>query len=351
MKNHISLSANTPKQDIQQPSYLLEKHQEHGWLRWWYRLASLPEPEQQASFEERELFRRSRTNSQVILALYGLVIFSIPSAVSGSNWLLSVLLVVGACSHTLAAMLNRLKRVNVAGVMIVTAVWLVPALNIATTPGGLGLRHLPIFALFIMPLVIAATVLPAWCVFIMASLNCSYTLFAMYFFPRKADLSAALSVAPASIFTPLFLGQIMVATVAFIWVTGAVRALTRADRAEEIARLEHDLARQAGAIVQQKQLLDGSITTIIETHTRIANGDFNARVPLTQENVLWQISGSLNNLLARFQRLLQDVSELQHVRDDLRRTREENARLTQYVRMLANSKTSPSSLPNLSYEE
>jgi hypothetical protein len=34
---------------------------------------------------------------------------------------------------------------------------------------------------------------------------------------------------------------------------------------------------------------------------RVANGDYSAHAPLTEENMLWQISGPLNNLLARTQ--------------------------------------------------
>ncbi len=50
---------------------------------------------------------------------------------------------------------------------------------------------------------------------------------------------------------------------------------------------------------------------------KVANGDYNARVPLNQGNVLWQVSGSLNNLLSRFQRLRQDAYELATVRSQL----------------------------------
>jgi len=50
-------------------------------------------------------------------------------------------------------------------------------------------------------------------------------------------------------------------------------------------------------------------------------------VPLTEDNVLWQISGALNNLLARMQRLRQDGSEVQSLKYALHQTREENRRL------------------------
>ena len=41
---------------------------------------------------------------------------------------------------------------------------------------------------------------------------------------------------------------------------------------------------------------------ILQTQTRVANGDLSARVPLTSENVLWSVAGTLNNLITRLQR-------------------------------------------------
>ena len=57
---------------------------------------------------------------------------------------------------------------------------------------------------------------------------------------------------------------------------------------------------------------------------RVANGDFDARVPVQEGNVLWQVSGPLNNLLARTQRWRQDAAELYQVKLALQQTREEN---------------------------
>jgi nitrogen fixation/metabolism regulation signal transduction histidine kinase len=173
----------------------------------------------------------------------------------------------------------------------------------------------------------AVSFLPAWWVFVVAAGNCLFTLFDLLFMPSSGELHELLKAAAPGIIVPILLSQIIVSTVAFLWVRSAEKAIQRADQAEEIARLEHDMALQAEAIAGQKQQLDISIQSIVETHTRVANGDFHARVPLTQDNVLWQISGSLNNLLARLQRLRQAASELRQMQLALKQAREENARL------------------------
>lgn len=118
--------------------------------------------------------------------------------------------------------------------------------------------------------------------------------------------------------------------VAFLWVRGATQALLRADHAEEIARLEHDMALQAEVVTDQKQRLDASIQRIVETHTRVANGDFSARVPLTDDNILWQISGPLNNLIVRLQRSRQDATTFRQMQIALQEAHEEIARLKRF---------------------
>jgi len=73
------------------------------------------------------------------------------------------------------------------------------------------------------------------------------------------------------------------------------------------------------AITKQKQELESGIQLILETHVQVANGDFAIRAPLTQDHLLWQVAYSLNNLLARLQRLSQAEAELQRAKLEFRR--------------------------------
>src|SRR5258708_36055364 len=56
-------------------------------------------------------------------------------------------------------------------------------------------------------------------------------------------------------------------------------AMRRADQAEELAALEH-------AVAEQRRQLEYGVQQLLETHVRIANGDFNARAPLNQDHPL-----------------------------------------------------------------
>ena len=113
-----------------------------------------------------------------------------------------------------------------------------------------------------------------------------------------------------------FAVQLTIALISFLWVRSLERTLRERDRAQEIARLQHDLAIQSERLVRQKEQLERSIDLINQVQVRVASGDLNARVPLSQENVLWRVAGTLNNLIARLQRQSLIGQELEQTKAD-----------------------------------
>lgn len=329
MKRLPASSVNTSlEQESQRPAYLTARpRQEKSILQWWYRLSSPAEPEHSVSLEQENLFRRGRVGSQLILTLYLLLITSIPAQFVGTNIYLVPIVIGASVALLVATVLNRLEQVTLAGVIVVLTFIAFPVVNIVTTPGGLSVLVLPLYGLLVLPLLCAVSFLPPWWVFVVAVGNCGFTLFSLTYLLRTAELKTVLSLAFAGIVVPIILVQLLVSVVAYVWVRGTTQALIRADLAEEIARLEHDLGQQAKFSAQQKQQLEASIQQIVETHVRVANGDYSARVPLTQENVLWQISGSLNNLLVRFQRLRHVEDQYERMKLLLQQAHEEISRL------------------------
>jgi hypothetical protein len=103
--------------------------------------------------------------------------------------------------------------------------------------------------------------------------------------------------------------MLIVAIASWLWGRSVEQAIMRADRAEEVAAMEHQLA-------DQKRQLDRGIQNLLETHVRASNGDFSARAATNQDNVLWQIAVSLNNLLSR-------LGKYSHVDQRLGRTEAE----------------------------
>ena len=272
-----------------------------GFLSVWYRMTSPPEPAETASFQERELFRRGRTGSQISIVLFLLIFISFPATLAGSNSLLISILIANIFILCVALFLNRQKQVNLAGVLVVLSIIAGPTTNIVTTPGGISTIALPIFSLLVLPLMCAVSFLPPAWVFLVAVINAFFTLFVLTFLPSVGELHHVLQTAFPGIVTPILLSQFIVSIVAYIWVRGARLAILRADRAEDIAALERREIERQQVEVEQKQQLDMGIKQIIQTHVQVANGNFSARAPLVKENILWQVAYSLNNLLARLQ--------------------------------------------------
>jgi hypothetical protein len=329
MKDRSTRTTSIPPNARQAPAYLAPRQrQEHALLRWWYHLASPREPEGSATIEETKRFRRGRTGSQLILALYGLLIISVPAGLVGTTNRNLIPIVIGsACALLVATALNRLGQVTLAGSLVVLTFMAFPIANIVTTPDGLSILMLPLYGLLVLPLLCAVSFLPPWWVFVVALGNCLFTWLSLVYLPRTGELQALLAIAFVNVLTVIILVQVLVSVVAYVWVQNSTRELERANRAEEIARLQYDLSLQSEAAAQQKQQLEASIQQIVETLMRVANADYSARVPLTEGNVLWQVSGALNNLLARMQSLRQDAAQLQQVKFALRQSREEVGRL------------------------
>ena len=326
----------TPSAEPQIHSYTTQPRQNSPFqglgrlLQFWYRIASPPEPDDLAPFEEKERFRRGRIGSQIILLLYAIIFVALPGvALSRSSPALLIIFVIDLVLLTVAVGLNRKRRVNVAGLIAALCFIASPTVDLLSTPGGVNTSVLTVFNILVLPLMCAVSFLPPGWVFIVAAGNCLFTVYVLKFLPTSGELHEVLKVGFSGVVTPIINSQACVAIVAFLWIRGTTRALQRADRAEELAKLERDLALQAEAIAEQKQQLDASIQKIVQTHVQVANGDFNARVPLTQDNILWEVSGSLNNLLARLQRLRQDAFQMQQMQLALQQARQEASQVQQ----------------------
>jgi hypothetical protein len=263
--------------------------------------------------------RRSRLASWIILGLFigdgvlsGFGIGDIGSEAA---------VVILALGLVVAALFNHAGHVGFAGTLIALLIIAGTLGAVVSYPKGLTLDALPAFDLLIVSVVVAASLLPRRAAFLIAAINIALITTDFFAQPHAADLQHELSdttlypspvVASISLITRPIALQIIVSVVAYLWVRGTDDAIRRADRAEEIAALEHRIA-------EQKRQLDYGVQQILQTHIRAANGDFGARAPLGQDNALWQISSSLNNLLARLQRAGNAEYRLQRTEEELQR--------------------------------
>ncbi len=288
-------------------------------LAWWYRLAAPSEPPATVNLIQREVFRRGQIASLMLLVM--IAIFVAFMGEGFTNPAIFIIVVPALCLNILAIFLNRRGLIVLVAILLIAEIELpvADAGGLLDFSKGISLYSLGIFDLFVAAEVIAAALLTPKSVFVVAFLNIILIWIGIRVHPAP-DLAHA--IATTSIYNviarPIIL-QLVVALAMYVWGSSVIKALIRADRAEAMATLQQALAQQQHALAQEKQQLERSIQYIVETQTRVANGDLNARVPLTQENVLWQVAGSFNNLLTRFQRLHQDAYELQKLRNETTR--------------------------------
>lgn len=265
---------------------------------WWLRLTSNERHAPDATLAQRELKRRSRLVSWLILGLYGGVVILSPLAVSDLR--ARITLVSWIIGITLAALLNRRGWVTASGVLLVVIIsgGLLEA-NLAS-PIGLTMGELPNFDAYVVSVVFAATVLPRWSTFVVAAINSALISGDYLLQPHNANIqhdallySSVTSQTISLLVRPIAL-QFVLALVAFLWIRSTSNAIKRADKAEEIV------------ILQQRELdrtraLEEGIRQLLATHVEVANGNFAARVPAMRDPMLWQVGVSLNLLIRRLQ--------------------------------------------------
>lgn len=285
----------------------VEKKTKRGFIQSWNALTALPEAPAGASFMRREAARKSRLTSNVLFFFFLMVLSLIPAcylvitAYPSYLWLTLGL----AFSCVIALVLNRQGFIFAAGLLVTMVGFLaLTAALFSTIP--FDETTLQGYDMYIVVELLAVSLLPTWSVFFIAGLSTASILITLLTMPHTLtlteDLNTRFMIIAARPIGTLFLG----AGVAFILAQHLTTAIRRAGRAEAIARLEHEMVEQSNA-------LQNGIQQILETHVAVAKGNYQARAPLAEDNVLWQIARALNTLLVRYQRAAQAEQRLSRI--------------------------------------
>jgi hypothetical protein len=283
------------------------------WLGWWYRYTAPPQAPANADLEQREIVRRGRLASTILFFLAAILIFLVgPIGAFGPNHQILLTAAIILVLIAICIPINRSGHVNVVGVIVSLSVNIGIYASILRSPGGISPGDLGMFDMLVFSEVFVASLLPIFWVIPDAVLNILFCYCVLTYWQKTPLLlqimhgSGYFSV----ISRPIQI-HFIVSGVLYLWVWSANRAIRRADRAEEIAKLQHDIAAQQQAIISEKQQLDADVQAILQTHVQASNGRLDARVSLQEGAILWPIAGSLNNLLSRMQRLKVAEQQLQ----------------------------------------
>ncbi len=314
---------NQPETNNSPPNYLRDPHLDstrpRGLLATWYRYTSPTEPLATATYKEKDTFRRGQLASTIMLALQFVLLIIIPIGLLGPNKQIFVTAIFLTLIIVISAFFNQRGKVNIAGLILSISLNLGICLSILRSPQGLTPDSIAMFDLLVFSELFVASLLPVNWVWASALFNISFSIYELTYAPRTPLFQKVMSTGYYAVVSRPIQLHLLVTVVLFLWVVNANRAIKRADRAEEITKLQRDLAQQSKAIKGQKQLLDRSIDQVVETLMRWNNGATNARIPLNNENVLWQVAGSINNLLSRVQRSRQESTAFQANNEAMRR--------------------------------
>ena len=243
----------------------------------------------------------------VVSVLLGGSVLLNPTGVQAPGTLTaSIVLILGTLT---AAALNRSGNVTPAGALL-TLLIMAAILEAVVAPGPLTLVYLPAYDMFVGAIVIAASILPRRMTFFAAALSIVLILADFALQPHGADVTAAIAqYGPAAMVTRPIMEIVIVATVAYLWVRGLQEQVRRADRAEEIARLE-------SLVADQKRALDYGVEQLTQAFVRSANGDYNVRVNIPQQNPLWSIGAQMNTFVQRLGAANQANFELERARQE-----------------------------------
>ncbi len=306
-------------------------------LQWWFALSTPSQPLPGASLVLREKVRRGRLASTILFIVLLIVTAFLILAIFSPNKLALLSMGITFAFVCFAVFLNRRGWTTATGLMMIAVLDLGIANIFLSNPNGLSIMALPIYDMFILSELMAVAFLPPISVLFVALSNCIFIFMDVSFQRPAPDLAPILATSrPEIILGPVSL-QVVIAVVLFLWAQSALRAIARADRAEEITMLQERERERNQQELEQKHQLDEGIQQILQTHIQIANGDFTARAPMSKEHVLWQIAYSLNNLAARLQRL----SSVDHEQQRIKSLVEE---LTQRIRF-AKQRQQPLSVP------
>ena len=296
-----------------------------GFLRLWYYLTVPAYSSNETHPEESEKVRRGQLTSAMLLVVILCLVLATPVAILGSHRLQALLLCFQLILAIIALLFNRLGKPVLAGILIVVGIDIGIGFSIITIPGGFSAYVLPLFDFLVVTEFVAASLLSPRSVFALAFLHSLFIWGCVALLPQTSKLARTLPINGYGATLQAVTLQIIVAVVTYFFVASTQQAISRAEHEKEVAQLKKREFEWQQWEIEQKRQLDIGIQQILHTHMQVANGDFSIRAPLTQDNVLWRIAYSLNNLLARLQRLSQ-------VEQEFRRLRTENIHLSEILR-------------------
>jgi hypothetical protein len=301
MKNNTEIS----KPEIRSGE-IASQSQQSLWAafsNWWHQHLNPAEPPATANIFQREKTRRGSIASIIVSILLLSALALLPITFMNKSYMTIIGIFIGVGICVLALVLNRRGAIEIAGILVLALIYGAQAYIVATYPGGMTMGGISLIDYTIIPSVVVLAFFPVNSLFPITILDLIVAWALVTLTPHNATITNLLHTAPYQIFARVYILQIIVAIALYLWAHSSEQAIRRADQAEEVIRLEKREKERQQQELERMHQLDTGIQAILQTHVAVANGDLNARAPLNQEHMLWQVASALNNLIGRIQRL------------------------------------------------
>ncbi|HEX8995413.1 MAG TPA: hypothetical protein VF812_05245 [Ktedonobacterales bacterium] len=257
---------------------------------------------------QRESVRRSQLTAWILLGLLVADLLLIPAG-NGDPATLTAVAAVGV-GILISIVLNRFGRTSAAGILLIVLIVGADLGAISGAQGGMQVVDLPAYDLLVIAIIISASILPPASAFVVAALNVLLIIGHFLIQPHATDLAQQVnSLGTVTLLARPVALQVVIAAVSFLWVRGTQEQIRRADRAEEIARLE-------SVVAEQKRALDVGVEQLTQAFVRAANGDYNVRINIPRQNPLWSLGAQMNTFVQRLQQAGQASFELERTRQE-----------------------------------
>ncbi|GHO48568.1 hypothetical protein KSX_67310 [Ktedonospora formicarum] len=283
-------------------------------LAWWYRVSAPADAPPGATFAQRDVVRRARIASAVMLFLAIILVAVAAIGFFGPNKQILYTALIVWVAIGIGVVLNRRKHVNLVGLLLCLSINTGMYLSILRAPGGLGLMDKDILYLLVFSELFIGAILPSPWITVPLVINLLFSTYELFFAPHAADLAAMSSTSLFTMLIRVFQVHLFIAGVLWILNSHARSNTQRANMAEETARLHHDMATLRAQRDQDAQSLQEALAEIEATLTQAVSGKLNVRVANQQGGKFWALGGMLNGLLTRYERAVVDAREVQTLR-------------------------------------
>ncbi|HZU02573.1 MAG TPA: hypothetical protein VFA10_23090 [Ktedonobacteraceae bacterium] len=299
------------EQNYRKPKSLWAKLAHYGWSRW----TTPPDPPVGATFAQRDTARRALiTSAEAFFLLCTVALVGLIGAFGPNKQILNIVIPV-VIATIIAVICNRFGLVSLAGLWISGGLMGSMTYSMLTAPGGLSILDTQILFLIAFADLFFVAIMPLKFFWVPGLLNLGISLFVLSSARHSPPLQMMLTYAYFPTFARLLQMHLVCTGVPVILVLIMRRLIKRANNAEAIATLQHELQQRANEQIEQKRELEMDVQQIVTVLTEFSNKNFLARVSLPRIHHLKIIANSLNNLLGRYERLRQEAQELERMRE------------------------------------